>query len=45
MNKLVVVATLVALTPSHAQEKQAPPPFWQQGRPPEMAESKQVPWR
>src|SRR6267378_2095704 len=43
MNKLSILAILAALA-APAQEKPAPPPIWQQGRPPEMADSKQAPF-
>jgi len=43
MNKLSILASLAAFA-ALAQEKPAPPPIWQQGRPPEMADSKQAPF-
>ncbi len=44
MKKLIAVAALAAFASSQAQEKAAPPPMWQQGRPPEMGESKLAPF-
>src|SRR5467141_196569 len=43
VNKLIAVATL-ATSAALAQEKPAPAPIWQQGMPPEMADSKQAPF-
>jgi len=42
MNKLLAIAVLAASLASHAQ--QAPAPIWQQGRPPEMGDSKLAPF-
>jgi glucose/arabinose dehydrogenase len=42
MQKLAVVAALATFA-SSAQDKPAPPPIWQQGRPAEMADSKLAP--
>src|SRR5207248_10823867 len=43
MKTLVAVACLATFASSYAQDKPAPPPIWQQGRPPEMADSKLAP--
>jgi glucose/arabinose dehydrogenase len=43
MKRLVAVAALATFA-SPAQDKPAPPPIWQQGRPPEMADSKLAPY-
>ena len=43
MQRLVAVAALATFA-SYAQDKPAPPPIWQQGRPPEMADSKLAPY-
>jgi len=44
MKKLIAFAALAAFAPALAQDKPAPAPIWQQGRPPEMADSKLAPF-
>src|SRR5215470_17409122 len=43
MQKLIAALALTSFA-SFAQDKPAPPPIWQQGRPPEMADSKLAPY-
>ena len=44
MNKLIAFVFVATSLASRAQPPKAPAPIWQQGRPPEMAESKQAPF-
>jgi glucose/arabinose dehydrogenase len=43
MKKLIAMAALATIGLASAQDKPAPPPIWQQGRPPEMVDSKLAP--
>jgi glucose/arabinose dehydrogenase len=43
MNKLTAIAAVGTIASAFGQEKPAQPPIWQQGRPPEMADSKLAP--